>query len=326
MKLKLPASAQNLLPKEYQPFKAPVDHITNEIFKALDPSLYSWTNKLNGIRMLVYKGHIYSKALKRKDPVKFSGLYEYFHDFLEFSKTTDTVFEGEFYTSLIPFFEILSYWATHNKEIPVDINIKFHIFDRLHFFCRYENYLDRNKDWMDFFANVVEIPIKSFSNYNIIGTMTLKQWVKEVVEYQGVEGIIIRKHSGIYKYGRATLKEATIFKAKPLQDFDGEIVEVIQATRVDPDAEKSTNDMGYSVTSKKKEDRILVPMAASFRVKYKDTTVKVSLGSMRDAEKFIVWRNRKEYLGLVCEYLATMDGAKNVPWQPKYNKIKSEEE
>ena len=64
--------------------------------------------------------------------------------------------------------------------------------------------------------------------------------------------------NGRYKCGRGTLREGLIFKVKPFRTFDAKILGVIQATKVDPEAEKKTNELGRSVTSKKKDDRILI--------------------------------------------------------------------
>ena len=130
---------------------------------------------------------------------------------------------------------------------------------------------------------------------------------KEVNEYfekalkKGYEGLILKDPNGKYKAGRGTIKEGLIYKVKPFKTTDSKILDIIQATKVDPNAEKKINQLGRSETSKKLEDRILIERASAFLVDYKGNKVKVVI-AMTDKEKEEIWKNKKNYIGKVVEY------------------------
>jgi hypothetical protein len=120
---------------------------------------------------------------------------------------------------------------------------------------------------------------------------------------------------GLYKFGRSTVNEASCYKVKPYIEKSAIIKGVVQATRVDVNAEKTINELGRSVTSKKKDDRILIEKAAAFTVDYNGIDLKVVIAAS-DIEKEDIWENKEKYIG--CEVLfKSMDvGAKDLPRHP----------
>jgi DNA ligase-1 len=145
----------------------------------------------------------------------------------------------------------------------------------------------------------------------------------ETALQNGYEGLILKDPKGYYKNGRATVNEGLTYKVKPFETFDGEIVEVIQATQATEDSEKTTDVFGYSKTSKKKDDRELIEKASAFRVKYNGTTVKVTL-AMSDPEKIRVWANKDTYIGKWVEYKGMQVGAKDVPRHPVFIRFRED--
>jgi ATP-dependent DNA ligase len=130
-----------------------------------------------------------------------------------------------------------------------------------------------------------------------------------------VEGLILRSGKGQYKCGRGTLREGIIFKVKPFITFDAKITGVVQSTEVREGAEKKINELGRSVTSKKKDDRIAIEKASAFSVDYKGKELKVVL-AMTDPEKEAVWANKEDYIGKWIEYKGMLIGAKDLPRHP----------
>ena len=116
--------------------------------------------------------------------------------------------------------------------------------------------------------------------------------------------------NGRYKQGRGTVREGLIYKLKPFRTIDAEVIGVVQATQVNEDAEKKTNELGRSVTSKKLGDRHFIEKASAFLVMYHGKELKVTL-SMTDVEKTDVWKNQDKYIGKIVEYKYMAVGMKD---------------
>jgi hypothetical protein len=127
-----------------------------------------------------------------------------------------------------------------------------------------------------------------------------------------VDGLILREPSSKYKCGRGTMKEGLIYKVKPWVTYDATIIGVVQATEVNEDAEKKTNELGRSVTSKKIADRHLIEKAHSFLVLHDGKELKVSIARSDEVKKEI-WENQKSYIGRMIEYIGMEVGAKDLP-------------
>ena len=73
---------------------------------------------------------------------------------------------------------------------------------------------------------------------------------------RGFEGLVIARADRTYKMGRSTEKEATIFKMKEdKNEYDGIVLDILEGTVVKEGVERTTNELGRSVTSKLQEDR-----------------------------------------------------------------------
>src|SRR5690606_37196394 len=118
--------------------------------------------------------------------------------------------------------------------------------------------------------------------------------------------------------GRATLKEATFIKFKPYEDFDSKIIGFVQGTIVRDGADKKTNELGRSVTSKKQEDRVPIESLAGFLIEHNGQEMTVSCSSMNHAERAEAWSKRDSLLGTWIQWEGMVVGSKNVPRHPKF--------
>ncbi len=258
-------------------------------------------------------------------------------------------------------------WAEKCEERDIEITreeamngIKFYCFDAIKGEEVEERFVDRcgyiRALTFNFPKSAVEV------KQNILETAEeVESWFKTALDI-GYEGLILKDPNGRYKCGRGTVKEALIYKVKPYRTFDGVIKEVIQATevinsrldmlkRLDADgvldlhsndlsenevkviyegrygALKTTNELGRSVTSKKKGDRILIEKACDFMVDYKGNNVKVVI-AMTDAEKEEIWKNKEQYIGKVLEYKFMEVGMKKggLPRHPTSIRIRYDKE
>ena len=278
--------------------------------------------KLDGIRCIFYKGQILSRSLKQ---IQNKQLREKFEPIRAWTEKTGNVIDGEIYDPKMTFQEITSFVMTEDLtdpktikkngcilEIPETLN--YYAFDFLYGEQTHHSFYER----LTALADVI-IEIKSPYIHPVLHKkVNTKEEVEQTFEWalnNNYEGLILRNPNSPYKCGRFTIKEGGAFKIKPFVTFDAKITGVEQSTEVNEDAEKKTNELGRSVTSKKKDDRHLIEKASAFWVDYEGKPLKVVL-SMTDPEKVAVWANRASLIGKTIEYKGMLVGSKDVPRHP----------
>jgi len=287
------------------------------------------SNKLDGIRCIFHPElGMVSRSLK---PIQNKQLREKFNKVLEIAKKKNCIFDGELYGHKLTFQEITRAVMTQdfldektNKKIPWPeaanlINqIEFHCFDYYSFdddiFWERSIMVESNLSNMNDVVVLIQRKVESAKEVQDLFEEKLKE---------GYEGLILRDPDSPYKFGRSTLKEEYCLKVKPFETFDAEIIGIVQSTIVNPNAEKKTNKLGRSVTSKKKDDRILINKASAFVVKYGEYFVKPTL-AMTDEEKEEVWLNQGNYIGRMIEYKGMQIGAKDVPRHPVFVRFRED--
>ena len=278
--------------------------------------------KLDGIRCIFYKGQILSRSLKQ---IQNKQLREKFEPIRAWTEKTGNVIDGEIYDPKMTFQEITSFVMTEDLtdpktikkngcilEIPETLN--YYAFDFLYGEQTHHSFYER----LTALADVI-IEIKSPYIHPVLHKkVNTKEEVEQTFEWalnNNYEGLILRNPNSPYKCGRFTIKEGGAFKIKPFVTFDAKITGVEQSTEVNEDAEKKTNELGRSVTSKKKDDRHLIEKASAFWVDYEGKPLKVVL-AMTDPEKMGVWLNRASLIGKTIEYKGMLVGSKDVPRHP----------
>jgi len=281
--------------------------------------------KLDGLRCIFYKGEMLSRSLK---PIVNKQLREKMKPLADYSRENNLILDGEIYSPELTFQLITRYVMTkdfedkksikkHGKVLEIPEHVKFYCFDYVEednfdmkFINRYDN--------LGFVFDKVSIAIRVEQKL-VYSKKAIEQMFIVALDL-GYEGLILKSLDGKYKCGRGTIKEGLIYKVKPYRTWDAKIIEVIQATKVDPNAEKKTNELGRSVTSKKKGDRILIEKACDFKVKYEGLDLKVVI-ALTDPEKEEIWRNKGQYIGKLIEYKGMLVGSKDVPRHPVFLKF-----
>jgi len=289
------------------------------------------STKLDGCRMLSYQGRLVTRSLK---PVQNKQIKEKFKPLRLYTVTSNIILDGEIYAEGIPFYMISSCFMTQDyttkksikrwqelcETYEMDITreevldkLKFYTFD----YVKNENY---GECFDDRTVNVYRIAIKfpelivPVQQVRVNSADEVRTMFEQVLD-NGYEGLILKEPLGHYKYGRTTINENLSFKVKPYISIDAKIIAVKQATKVDPNAPKSTNELGYSKTSKKKADRILIPRAKTFTVLYNNNNnneVDVAIGGT-ESERDEIWANKELYIGRCIEYKGLQVGMKDVP-------------
>lgn len=120
----------------------------------------------------------------------------------------------------------------------------------------------------------------------------------------GWEGLVLTHEKHPYKYGRSTLKSGTLLKLKDdTLEYDGVVLDVPESTVVKEGVEKTINELGRSVTSKKKGDRVPSGLAKGFTVQFKDVgTFPVGLSGFDNEAKKELLENKEKYIGRHFRY------------------------
>lgn len=298
--------------KTFKPILAPNQAVDIKNLKY--PLLVSY--KLDGIRCIFKDGQMYSRALKQFPNIR---LRERFSHLAKLSKEKNIILDGELLAKSLTFNELSGITRQLDKIIPQDQY--FYCFDII-----------INEDFELPFKNRLNnlIKIRGEINVKLLDQMPIDTAPDIAALYEralnwGCDGLILRDPNGRYKFGRATVKEGLIYKMKPFMTFDSKIINVIQATEVREGAEKKINELGRSVTSKKKDDRILIEKASAFVVMYEGKELKVTI-AMTDEEKEEVWKNQKKYIGKMIEYKGMLVGSKDLPRHPIFLKFRPDKD
>jgi DNA ligase 1 len=126
----------------------------------------------------------------------------------------------------------------------------------------------------------------------------------------GLEGSMVRRAAGPYKFGRATFKEQLLIKIKPMEDAEGTITgfeEEMENTN-----EKTVNELGRGQRSSHKAGMIpkgtlgkLVLETAEFG--------EIRIAGFTAAKAKEIWNNRPAFLGQLATFRFQRIGMKDKP-------------
>jgi len=135
------------------------------------------------------------------------------------------------------------------------------------------------------------------------------QLIYETALEVGYEGLVLTHVNHEYKFGRNSLTQGTLLKMKDdAYEYDGIIVDVEEATSIKDGIETTTNELGRSVTSKKKDDREVSGLAKGFKVKFFDSNGRyvgefiVGLKGFDNEAKKELFDNKEKYIGRHFKY------------------------
>jgi DNA ligase-1 len=300
--------------KPFKPFKAPNEEVKLEDMKL--PLIVS--KKLDGIRCIFKDGQMLTSHLKQFPNVQLAKRFEYL---IHLSKQDNIILDGELLAKSLSFNELSGLCRRLEEKLPDDL--MFYCFDMVtkeHFDIPFEERLEQIQG-----VELSFIPFVALPQYKMNSYEEIKSFYEKALTTGKCDGLILRNPRGKYKLGRATVKEALIYKLKPFRTFDAHILDVLEGTIVKPQAEKTINELGNSVTSKKKGDRLPSGKASDFVVMHEGHKLKVAI-AMTDEEKKEVWLNKETYIGRWIEYKGMLIGAKDLPRHPVFLRFRRDKE
>jgi DNA ligase 1 len=118
---------------------------------------------------------------------------------------------------------------------------------------------------------------------------------------KGYEGIILRDAKSLYKQGKATEKEGSLWRIKRFEDSEGVIVGFEEGMSNQNAAQ--TNELGHTKRSSSKAGK--VPMGTMGAIKMRDEKNgwDLSVGTgFTPAQRQEIWNNREQLLGKIGKY------------------------
>lgn len=225
--------------------------------RAEKPKEWLVSEKLEGVRI-----EIFVKTREAKTRQLKSIRNEYIQQVVDeicanpFISGKDMVLEGEIYAGVGTFDELKG-WVSKKGYVEPTTNLNdwsIYLFDS--FTERSQPKLQRFLRAKIIAINTDHSRLKYIPQYRFASLDVIKDKYNTIIEAGG-EGIMLVKANSAYKFGRSTEKECFSFKMKDDQrQYSAIIYDVLEGDVVDPDAEKTINELGGSVTSKLQEDRI----------------------------------------------------------------------
>lgn len=263
--------------------------------------------KLDGIRCLVKDGKVLSRSLK---PLPNHHLPLLLQEYVRHS-LGGVVFDGELYAHNTPFNELTSIIMSKDKPLPPALT--YYVFDLPSLTSKPYKYR----------LNIIRINKFPTPKSRLCDNYYDVECFLQDAYNEGYEGLILTNPNSYYKHGRITLSSGNGYKLKRYLTFDGVIKGVVRGTRARRGSLRTTNELGYSVTSRKKADRVPDDKASAFVVDYNGHDLKVAL-ALSDVERSYVWYERDKYIGRCIEYKGLLTGSKNVPRHPVFVRFRDD--
>ena len=285
--------------------------------------------KLDGIRCLIKDGKLLSRSAKPIPNVQISALLG------ELLRDTRYVYDGELYIHKAPFQTITSNVMAKDREPHK--GLKFMAFDIL---TLSEWNADEKKTPFDRRLEMLERRFavrkpgraESIVQHLVQRRGRISTLFKKFLD-MGYEGAMVRSPEGLYKHGRATRKEGTVFKLKSWRDYDGVILSVHEGKQLKEGASGDKDEHGRTKRSFRQEDYEPSGSFGYFTIDVRDdslpddTTMEIGgwkglTAELRDS----IWSDPDKWIGQWCTFKGMAVGVKDKPRIPKNFRLREPKE
>lgn len=246
--------------------------------------------KLDGIRVVILNGVVYSRSMK---PIRSKAVQELFGR-PEFEGLDGEVLYGDWNAENVFNLTTQTVMATELKPEFTKSELTMAVFDDTtvdgDFYGRYRSVQDRV--WGH---SCLVIPL----------TQIIVANEQELLEFEskalalGYEGIMVRSIDGPYKQGRSTQKEGTIGKLKRFSDDEAVVIGFEEKMHNTNDAK--TNEIGRTQRSQAQEGMVGAETLGALVCECKG--IKFTMGSGFDeAGRKEVWENKEKFLGKLAKF------------------------
>jgi DNA ligase-1 len=269
--------------------------------------------KLDGVRALMPEKEILPRSLKRFPNPSVNAHFNRFAPQL-------TGFDGELIYGQLNASDMCrqtsSVLASHTGEPEVH----WHIFDLVNVGYTFEERLALLKQRFKHLSSAD----KKMRVHLVPQTLIRNAAEAEAFEHEqlsrGYEGVVWKSPSGLYKFGRGTLREQVFLRTKRFTDAEGVVIEVIELQRNGNEATR--NELGNQVRSHHKAGKTGGGVMGSLMLRVTTGPLEgqtFELGTGFDAvQRRDLWEKRDTLIGKVVKFKYFAHGVKDKPRWPSF--------
>lgn len=257
--------------------------------------------KLDGVRVIVYDGVVYSRNFKRIPNDHVQAL---------FGRKECEGFDGELIVGDVTSDTVFQATTSGVMTGAGKPDVTLHAFDFIGSMSRFKFRYEVLVGLANKLKHVKVVPHVLIENIE-----ELNAYEEECVA-QGYEGIMIRDPQGKYKHGRSTTKEGGLLKIKRFEDDEAVVIGCEELmTNLN---EQELDNLGHKVRSSKKEGLVPAGKLGALIVKHKAFgEFKIGSGFTEDA-RIKLWRERDELKGRLAKFKYQPSGVKDKPRFPVF--------
>lgn len=253
------------------------------------PANMYMSEKLDGIRCIVFDGVAYSRSLKRIPNLSIQAYVQHHAEAME-------GMDGELIVGDKNAPDVFNQSTSGVMRIEGEPDFTFWVFDRWH----------PTANWLERYARLIELQRRDALPFRVEVLEHLPVWEdSDVDEFeakmlaQGAEGIMLRDPNAKYKCGRSGTKNPELQKVKRFVDNEFEIIG--WEPKYTNTNEAKTNELGRTARSTAKDGMVALDTMGSLilRTSKGDT---FSCGSgMTDAIREDLWERRETLMGQLAK-------------------------
>ncbi len=280
--------------------------------------------KFDGLRMLLRGGvpgagtkdKFLTRSMKGQPNLN---LPAHFADLLAFVDEAKLVLDGELYSDEMDFSALSGLLRSSDGEIPDHVH--FHVFDVL---ALEEWEQGTGNGFFYRLGHLERLNLERFPHVELVEQRRVDNAdeVKEMYRTAlaaGFEGVMLRSLDGRYKQGRATEKEGIIFKQKPFDNHDAQVIGFEQQRAIRDDIERGVNELGRTKRTHKAEHFGLADNIGNLRLRdEKGREFNCGWGrGWTHAKRKELWDKRDTLIGRWVEFRCMGVGEKDLPRMPQ---------
>jgi DNA ligase 1 len=244
------------------------------------------SEKLDGIRCIVFNGVAYSRSLKRIPNLSIQAYVQYHAEAME-------GMDGEIIVGDKNAPDVFNQSTSGVMRIEGEPDFTFWVFDRWHptdsWICRYL-----------YLVNYIKLPerVKVLQHFQVTEMFHIDEFERDMLA-QGAEGIMLRDTDAKYKCGRSGTKNPELQKVKRFVDSEFEIIG--WEPKYTNTNEAKTNELGRTARSTAKDGMVALDTIGSLVLcTSKGDTFSCGSG-MTDSIRDDLWNRRETLIGQLAK-------------------------
>lgn len=260
--------------------------------------------KLDGVRVIVCDGVVYSRNFKRIP-----------NDWCQtlFGRKECEGFDGELIVGDVTSDTVFQATTSGVMTGAGKPDVVFHVFDDTSVDDSFENRYHQLDERIKKKCRGIKVALVP---HRLINNIKALMDFEEKCVAQGYEGIMIRDPQGKYKHGRSTTKEGGLLKIKRFEDDEAVVIGVEEL--MTNNNEQELDNLGHKVRSSKKEGMVPAGKLGALIVKHK-TFGEFKIGSgFTEETRIKLWHERDELKGRLAKFKYQPSGVKDKPRFPVF--------